>query len=85
MIANTNIKLSGNNYFDKQSFSYMIENVVSSDQIGYISAISEYCERNGMEVETAAKLCTNNIKDRLKLEASDMNLLKEKLTKLPVD
>lgn len=80
-----NFANTANNYFNRQSFSYLIENIVASDNIGYMDAIAEYCERNEMEIETAAKLCSTNIKDKLLSEASDLNLLKEKINKLPVD
>ena len=62
----------------------IIESIVVKDNIGYLDAIVEYCEKNNMEIETAASHCNTKIKACLQSEASDLNLLKEKLTRLPI-
>ena len=49
-----------------------------------MDAIVHYCERNDMEIETAAKLLNNKIKQSIASEASDLNMMKEKIQKLPV-
>ena len=49
-----------------------------------MDAIVWYCERNDIEVETAAKLINSKIKQAIALEASDLNMMKEKINSLPV-
>ena len=49
-----------------------------------MDAIVDYCDNNEMEIESAAKLVNTKIKESIKLEASDLNLLKEKVVKLPI-
>lgn len=67
-----------------QIFSMIIEQIVKDKKIGYFDAVLWYCEQNGIEVETGAKLINSIIKKKIEAEASDMNYLKEKSAKLPV-
>lgn len=67
-----------------QTFSMEIEEMVLEKEIPYMDAIVHYCERSGMEIETAAKLLNQKIKQTIASEASDLNLMKEKISKLPV-
>ena len=70
---------------DKKAFSQIIENIVAQNQITYIEAIAEYCEKHGIEVETGAKLCNNKIKEQIKVQAAELNLIKgKKKKKLPI-
>ena len=67
-----------------QTFSAIIEGVVKEKRITYLDAVVWYCEQKGVEIETGAKLVNSIIKKKLEAEASDLNYLKEKVTKLPV-
>lgn len=72
------------NKLTKNEFSMIVESIVAKDNIGYMDAVVDYCDRTGMEIETAAAHCNAKIKACMELEASDLNLLKEKLNKLPI-
>ena len=61
-----------------------IEEMVYELDISYMDAIVHYCDKTGMEIETAAKLLNQKIKETIASEASDLNLMKEKINKLPV-
>jgi coproporphyrinogen III oxidase-like Fe-S oxidoreductase len=69
---------------DTKTFSMIIERVVNDLNIPYMDAICWYCDKNEIEVETAAKLVNSKIKDIVALEASQLNLMKEKINSLPV-
>jgi len=69
---------------DTKAFSMNIEKLVMEKNIPYMEAVVHYCEKNNIEVETAAKLINNKIKQMIGLEASDLNMMKEKINKLPV-
>ena len=69
---------------DTKTFSLTIEKVVNDLKIPYMDAIVWYCEKNEIEVETAAKLVNSKIKEIIALEASNLNLMKEKINSLPV-
>lgn len=70
--------------FDTKTFSLLIERIVVEKRIPYMDAIVDYCEKNEMEVETAAKLINSKIKQMIAAEATDLNLMKEKGNKLPI-
>ena len=69
---------------DTKGFSLKIENIVIDKKIPYMDAIVHYCDRNDMEIETAAKLINSKIKQTIASEASDLNMMKEKINKLPI-
>ena len=47
--------------------------------------IVEYCTKNGIEIESVKKLLTASLKEKIKAEAIDLNLVKgEKSCKLPL-
>ena len=72
------------NVIDTKGFSLKIENIVIDKKIPYMDAIVHYCDRNDMELETAAKLINSKIKQTIASEASDLNMMKEKINKLPI-
>lgn len=69
---------------DTKSFSIKVEKIANELKISYMDAIVWYCEKNDIEVETAAKLINSKIKQAIALEASDLNMMKEKINSLPV-
>lgn len=66
-----------------QKFSSIIEQTVQEKRLSYMDAIVWWCEKNEMEVETAAKLINGIIKEKIKVEAQELNYL-EKSAKLPL-
>ena len=66
------------------TFSMRIEELVCELNIPYMDAIVHYCENHEIEIETAAKLINSKIKQSIASEASDLNMMKEKINKLPV-
>lgn len=64
----------------------MIEGIVKEKRpISYMDAIVWYCESNKIEIETVKRLISKNLKEKIKVEALNANLLKEKKTgTLPV-
>lgn len=67
----------------RQKFSETIERIVSEKQISYMDAITWWCEKNDFEIEVAAKLINAQIKERIKVEAQDLNFI-EKTARLPL-
>jgi hypothetical protein len=66
-----------------QKFSLIIEDTVIQKRLSYMDAIVWWCEQNEMEIETAAKLLNGVIKEKIKVEAQDLNYL-EKSARLPI-
>ena len=50
-----------------------------------MDAIVWYCQENGIEIETTARLISKPLKEKIQLEAQEANMLKiEKTSTLPV-
>jgi hypothetical protein len=70
----------------EESFSKEIEELCKNRKDGkYIDAILELCEKHGIEPESIAKLVTKPIREKLKAEFEDRNMIRGKRTKLPLD
>ncbi len=67
-----------------KEFSFRIEKLVSETGLLYMDAVVHYCDQNELEVEVAAKLCNIQIKNRIESEAADLNMMKEKISRLPL-
>ena len=66
-------------------FIHEIETLVNESKIDYIDAVLYYCEKNNMEIETAAALIRSSgkIKAKIQLEAEEINCL-PKTARLPI-
>lgn len=64
-------------------FSTIIETTVIEKRLTYMDAVVWWCEKNEMEIETAAKLLNTTIKGKLEVEAQDLNFL-AKGARLPI-
>ena len=69
---------------DRLNFNLHIEEFVLKTGESYIDAIVHYCSKNEIEIEVIPKLLNKVIRSKLEAEASDLNLLKEKLCRFPV-
>jgi hypothetical protein len=65
-------------------FARTIDGLVANTDYNYIEAIVEYCKQTGLEIEVAATLVNANLKSKLTADAMDLNLLKEKGSRLPI-
>lgn len=69
---------------DRVSFNLYLEEFVLKTGESYIDAIVHYCSTNEIEIEVIPKLLNKVIRSKIEAEASSLNLLKEKLSCLPV-
>jgi hypothetical protein len=72
----------------EETFSKDIEELCKNRKGGkYIDAILELCDKHGIDPEAVAKLVTKPIREKLKAEFEDRNMLrgKKKRSKLPLD
>ena len=71
---------------NSKEFSLIIEGVVKEKRpISYMDAVVWYCENNGIEIESAGRLLSKALKEKIQVEAMNANMLKmEKGGKLPV-
>lgn len=51
----------------------------------YIDAVVDYCEKKDIEIESIKKLLSPSLKEKIKAEAEDLNLITgNKTSKLPI-
>jgi hypothetical protein len=66
-----------------KEFSDLIENVSYEENCSLVDAIVFHCEGTGLEIEVAATLISPVLKQKIKEEAEENNLMK-KTSKLPI-
>lgn len=74
-----------NSVINVKQFHDQIEKLVVDLKLEYIDAVMYYCEKNNMEIETAAQLIKQNqkFKARIRSEAEALHYL-PKTAKLPI-
>ena len=70
---------------NSKEFSLIIEDVVKKHKgMSYVDAIVKYCDENNLEVESAGRLVTKSLKEKIQFQSQQLNLLKgPKLGVLP--
>ena len=73
-------------FYSSKKFAEEIEKTVLENKgMQYIDAIIFFCEKNNVDVETVPKLVSKPLKEKLKAEAMELNLLKRtSRAKLPL-
>lgn len=66
----------------KKQFVQYIETAVTKRDMTYIDAIVDYCEVNKIEPNTITSLIPKMMKDKIKVEAQDLNFIPGKAIKL---
>ena len=79
-------QLIENKFYCAKRFTEAIENIaVENKGMNYVDAIVFFCEKNNLDVESVPKLITKPLKEKLKCEAMELNLLKRTShAKLPI-
>jgi len=61
---------------NSKEFSLKIENVVKEKKITYMDAVVWYCEQNDIDTGTVSNLISKSLKEKIKLEATNLKMLK---------
>ena len=64
-------------------FAFIIENMVKEKKISYIDAILEYCKTHEIDPSNTKSMINKTLKEKVAYEAQNLNMLKEKVAKLP--
>jgi hypothetical protein len=59
----------------QKRFAEEVEGIVSKGKSSYIEAVIDVCEKHGIEPSSVAKFLPKNMKERLKVEGQDLNLI----------
>ena len=60
-----------------------IEQLVKEKELSYMDAVLHYAQTSEIEPEAMAKMLNQSIKDKIEVEAQNLNMLK-KTAKLPI-
>jgi len=72
------------NVLTPNKFALIIENIVKDKRISYIDAILEYCKDNEIDPSNTKSMINKTLKEKIAYEAQSLNMLKEKVAKLPL-
>ena len=65
-------------------FALIIENMVKEKRMGYMDAILEYCKTHEIDTSNTKSMINKTLKEKIAYEAQNLNMLKEKVAKLPL-
>ena len=63
---------------NSKEFSLMIEGIVREKRITYMDAIIDYCDKNDIDLTTVKSIVNKSLREKIKSEAVDLKMLKEK-------
>jgi hypothetical protein len=66
------------------TFISMVELRISDKGMSYLEAITDVCEKTGLEFENVSKLMTPTMRKLLQSEAASLNLIKRTGSRLPI-
>jgi hypothetical protein len=72
-----------NTILTPNKFALIVENIVKDKKISYIEAILDYCKDNEIDPANARSMINKTLKEKIAYEAQNLNMLKEKVAKLP--
>jgi len=64
-------------------FALIIENMVKEKKMSYIDAILDYCKTHEIDPSNTKSMINKTLKEKVAFEAQNLNMLKEKVAKLP--
>ena len=70
-------------FMTKAKFSKMVEATVRDKQLSHMEAIIHLCEQHNIEVEDCKKYVNNVVKEKLEVEAMNLNFF-PKANELPI-
>jgi len=71
---------------NSKEFSLIIEALRKDKRCSYMDAVVLYCEENEIDPSTVGSMINKSLKEKIKIEAQELNLLKDKSKsgKLPI-
>ena len=59
-------------------FSLHIEKIAKTNEVSYIDAILDYCEKNEIEPKEISGMISQSLKEKIEVEYEDLNYLPKK-------
>ena len=67
-----------------KKFALQIEEIVKCGGVTYMDAILEYCKKHEIDPSNTKSMINKTLKEKIAYEAQNLNMLKEKVAKLPL-
>ena len=61
---------------NSKEFSLNIESIVKEKRISHMDAVVWYCEQNDLDTSQVSSLISKSLKEKIKLEATNLKMLK---------
>ena len=61
---------------NSKEFSLKIEGIVKEKRISHMDAVVWYCEENDLDTSQVSSLISKSLKEKIKLEATNLKMLK---------
>ena len=65
-------------------FALLVEDIVRKKRVSYMDAVIMYCAENHIDPSTTKSMINKQLKEKIAYEATNLNLMKEKVAKLPI-
>jgi len=70
---------------NSKKFGLIIEDIVKKKRVSYMEAVLKYCEENEIDTGTVSSLINKSLKEKIQIEAENLNFLeKSNTSKLPI-
>ena len=70
---------------NSKKFGLIIEDIVKKKRVSYMEAVLKYCEENEIDTGSVSSLINKSLKEKIQIEAENLNLLeKSNTSKLPI-
>jgi len=70
---------------NSKEFSLKIEGIVKEKKISHMDAVVWYCDENDLDTSQVSSLISKSLKEKIKLEATNLRMLKlPKCGQLPI-
>jgi len=63
---------------NSKEFSLMIEGIVKEKRVTYMDAVVDYCEKNDIDLTSVNPMINKSLKEKIRNEAVNLKMLKEK-------
>jgi len=61
---------------NSKEFSLKIESIVREKHISYMDAVVWFCEQNEIDTSTVSSMINKSLKEKIKIEAQERNMVK---------
>ena len=65
------------NFMNKKKFTKMVEDCVRTKSMSYMDTVVYLCEQNNLEIEDVKKYIAISIKEKIEIEAMNLNFLEK--------